>query len=318
MSMSRLRAEAEAAEKELEGMVVEPEVEKEVEVKEEEKPEVEKEVETKEPEEHPELTALKEQLAAMEHRLSTVQGILKKSEAEKKSLQEKLTELSAVPVKKVEQPKIEDTDYFVSLKEEFGEKTAKAMISVVKAETSALQKENEELRDLLLKTGERTKAIESGFVKSAEDRYFESLGMKHPDWESINGNEDKGYTQDSRFTKFLSEKVPGTGKSYDALLQEAYDSLDVARTAEIFKIFKDRHPVVDTAKQKDASHYVEPSVTGKGAKTPETKKQKRTYTPEQHHKLMMELQTNSFRGTREEKIALQDELIDAELEGRVR
>jgi hypothetical protein len=57
--------------------------------KEEEKPEVEKEVEAKEPEEHPELTALKEQLAAMEHRLSTLQGILKKSEAEKKSLQEK-------------------------------------------------------------------------------------------------------------------------------------------------------------------------------------------------------------------------------------
>jgi hypothetical protein len=329
MSMARLRAEAEAAEKELEGMgatnedILSPEDEErkrqeEEVVQEEERQPEEPEVKEEEPEEHPELDALKDQLAKLEHRLSTVQGILKKSESENKALHEKITELSAVPVKKEEPPKIEDSEYFDALKEEFGEKTAKAMISVVRAETSSIQKENAELRELLKQTGERTKAIESGFVKSAEDRYFESLAMKHPDWESLNGNEDRGLSQDTRFTKFLGEKVPGTGKSYNTLLQEAYDALDVSRTAEIFAIFKDRHKVTDPGKRKSAEDYIDPSITGRGVTPPKSKEEKKIYTQAEHKKLMMQLQTGNFRGTREDRDKLADELIAAELEGRIR
>lgn len=321
MSMARMRAQAEEAEKALE---LGDEEEQKQETQEEETQEVEtQEVETQQEEESqeekvdPETEQLKAQLATLQHRLDTVQGMLKASNAEKKALQEQ-SEKKAVESTKPAPLNLEETEHFLALKEEFGEKTARSMVALTQAETSALRKENEELRAILDKTGAQTETLAKGYQATAEDRFYEVLGTRHGDWENFNGNPDAGIPQDPRFTKFLLSSAPGTGMTYDDLLGQASSVLDAKRAAEVFDIFKAQHKIEPKKTVKGKEAFVDVGITGHGAKPPEGKQKEKIYTQAEVDRLWRSMTNNTFKGTRAERQALEEELTSAELSGRVR
>lgn len=87
----------------------------------------------------------------------------------------------------------------------------------------SLQRENAELKN-------RLGGVTQQVSVNSKEKFFENLGRKVPDWESINEHPE--------YLKWLDEADPFTGIPRQQLLDDAYAKFNVDRTAQFFLTWK--------------------------------------------------------------------------------
>lgn len=103
------------------------------------------------------------------------------------------------------------------------ERATEAKVATLRANEADLKSQIKELQGQLGNVSERQ-------VVSDKDRFLAGLGQQVPDWEALNVNQG--------FLEWLQQIDPVYGLPRQAALNNAYESLDVARVANIFKAYK--------------------------------------------------------------------------------
>ena len=75
----------------------------------------------------------------------------------------------------------------------------------------------------------RIQNVEQQIANQNRQGFYSQLSMLVPNWEQINGT--------AEWNAFLGQIEPLTGATYEALLMDAYESFDAARTAQLFDKF---------------------------------------------------------------------------------
>jgi hypothetical protein len=244
---------------------------------------------------------------------STLQGMFNRLNEEVKELkEERKVEAPASPAPKV------DEKLMKRLAESFGEEETEAISQLIeqRAEQIAAQKTTEQLKPYQ----ERIDRVEQSQVQTKEQGFFGALTSAVPDWKRINGWEPDGIGQQPQFAQFLDQPVPATDYTYNDLLQHHYQNGNVAKTAEIFNIFKTTQGSAEPepkAKTKGVEQYVDPGKTQKGTAPPDST-QKKTYSLTDIDRFYDNVTKGTFRGTYEERVNLEKEYHQAIIEGRVK
>jgi hypothetical protein len=243
---------------------------------------------------------------------NTLQGMFNRLNEEVKELKEQGKAHPATP----DAPTPVDTRVFDHLVEEFGTETAEGIRKLIgdQAEKIAAQKLEEQLKPYQ----ERIDRVEKTQVQSESDRFFTALSGAIPDWKKINGWGPDGIEQSPAFGQFLDQPVPATDYTYNDLLQHHYQNGNVAKAAEIFNIYKASQGS-EPAKPKPSGveQYVDPGKTQRGTAPPDSN-QKKTYSLTDIDRFYDSVTKGTFRGTYEERVALEKEYHQSIIEGRVK
>lgn len=252
------------------------------------------------------------------------QALLFKSQRD--TARDELRELKAAPPapaaptpapRNVAEPDDADED-FTALVEEFGEKTAKAMWRLAQkngkidpAEVNRIVEEKTKPVADTLETVKQNQAV------TAEERFFNNLATKVPDWQEINGSGKKA--QDPKFTGFLLEKVPFQEYTFNDLLTHHYSQGNADKVAQIFETFKERvKPTEPPTPKPSLEQHLEPDKTNRGV-TPPSDNTKPTYTRTEIEKFDREKRAGTLYGMTKDEIAAKSRLYqDAIHEGRVK
>lgn len=149
-----------------------------------------------------------------------------------KELNQQVQQLIAENAAKAQQPQETKAPSLITEqdKEAFGpdlidliERATEAKVSTFRERESQLVSQVNELKARLGDVTERQ-------VVSDKDRFLASLGQQVPDWESLNVNQG--------FLSWLQEVDPVYGLPRQVALTSAYENLDVARVASIFKTYQ--------------------------------------------------------------------------------
>lgn len=215
-------------------------------------------------------------------------------------------------------PDSADEDY-AALVEEFGEKAAKSMWRLAQkngkvdpAEVTRLVEEKTKPVADKLETVSQNQAV------TAEERFFNNLTTKVPDWREINGG--SGKAQDPKFTGFLLEKVPFQDYTFNDLLTHHYGQGNTDKVAQIFETFKERNVTITPPPPKPSlEQHLEPDKTNRGVTPPTDTNTKPTYTRAEIEKFDREKRAGALYGMTREEIAAKSRLYqDAIHEGRVK
>jgi hypothetical protein len=243
----------------------------------------------------------------------TLQGMFNRLNGEIKELKEqgKKVEPSAPDVPKVDEKLIK------RLTDSFGEEDVEAISQLI--EQRAQQIAAQSLSDQLKPYDERIDKVEQSQVQTKEQGFFGALASAVPDWKQINGWEPDGIGQQPQFAQFLDQTVPATDYTYNDLLQHHYQNGNAAKTAEIFNIYKATQgtPQPEKPKAKGVEQYVDPGKTQKGTAPPDPNQQK-TYSLTDIDRFYDSVTKGTFRGTYDERVALEKEYHQAIIEGRVK
>jgi len=243
---------------------------------------------------------------------NTLQGMFNR-------LNEEVKELKAAKTAPAESPAPPPVDekLYKQLADTFGEEDAGAISRLIesKAEQIAARKLTEQLKPYQ----ERIDRVEQTQVQTREQGFYAALAGAVPDWKQINGWGPDGIEQSPKFGQFLDQYVPATEHTYNDLLQHHYQNGNVAKTAEIFNIFKASQGSSEPAKPKltGVEKYIDPSKTQKGATAPDST-QKKTYSLTDIDRFYDSVTKGTFRGTYEERVNLEKEYHQAIIEGRVK
>lgn len=256
-------------------------------------------------------------------RYSSLQGMFNHQGEELKTLKADVAELKAKPTPPVT-PEPPDTSEYDALVEEVGEKAAKIImardakskkqldeaLSTVNGEIAATKGEAKTAAD-------RAAELEKSQQMVTQERFFNELTARVPEWKQLNGWD--GIPQNPKFTEFLQQRLPGSNLTYNDLLNDHHSKGDVQRVAEIFELGKKHAGALSVINTDGSEPPLEPGKgAGAGAPPPKPATPK-TYTKAEHDRLMREITLpGRFKGTEAERQRLEDDLIAAELEGRVK
>jgi hypothetical protein len=199
--------------------------------------------------------------------------------------------------------------------EDYGED----LISVVKRaareeispELSRLEAENRQLRDSL-------SSVSSTMAESARGTVYRQLDTAVPDWKELNKSQ--------HFLDWLSKRDVYSGLTRQDLLSKAFEANDAARVIAFFRGYKQEQTVVtDGAQQQEdqplAGSPLEtlvapgrPSATGAAGATP----QGRIWTQAEIAAFYSDVNKGRFKGREKEKSALEQDIVNASVEGRIR
>jgi hypothetical protein len=167
--------------------------------------------------------------------------------------------------------------------------------------------------------GERVDNIETTTGRTAFEIFTGNVTAQVSDWKQINGWKDDGIPQDPKWTAFMSEPAPGTGKTYNELLGEHWTNHNVSSTVEIFNLYKNKYkPAGDITPSgaPNANDHIEPDNSGGGG-APKEDPKKKTYSKEVVDAFYNDIGKGRFSGTQKEKEELDIEYNTALVEGRV-
>ena len=271
------------------------------------------------PAEKSELDALREQLAAEQHRYRTLQGMYeadrRRSSEQVDNLTAKVEELltrSAAPAAATpaSQP------YGERDLEDFGAETLDMVKRVSTATATAVANEIVErvLAQRLAPVTNTVQDVASRVQKSAEQEYYDSLTDTVADWKTIN--------ESPQFLQWLQIFDPLSGIPRQVLLQDAHQKLDAGRVAAVFNQFKleagigaqpaaqqTRQPVVD-----ERAAMVEPARTA-ATPRPSGKPGGKTYTRADIQKFYRDSAAGRIPAA--EAQAIEQDIIRAQSEGRI-
>lgn len=156
--------------------------------------------------------------------------------------------------------------------------------------------------------------VETVTAQSAWDRFLGSLDTAAPGWRELNS--------DPGFLSFLDTPEEWTGAKYGALLESAYKSGDVIRTAKIFNQYKQMtgsNPQGQPDRQPTPDALATPRKRGGGDAAPSQGRAdgKKVYTFAEVNKFYYDLEHGKYRGKEQEAEALEHDILVANKEGRI-
>jgi len=142
---------------------------------------------------------------------------------------------------------------------------------------------------------------------SDKDRFLSALSAQVPDWEALN--------VDQGFLSWLAEVDPIYGLPRQYALTNAYEAFDAARTATIFKQYRNMIAPPTQQRQPNLQSQVAPT---RSRSTPATTSagEKRIYSQQE----ISEFYNEWIKGrlTNEEAVKMEAEINAAQAEGRIR
>lgn len=203
----------------------------------------------------------------------------------------------------------EDTQYITDEDSEvFGEDMVDLTQRAAKQEAAKYSREAAQLRNDVERLKEQLGQVSKTTYQNTQQQYLNRLSELVPDWEQQ--NTDKG------FLRWLDEPDPLVGGTRKQALDEAYNSLNARRTAEIFMAYRNAgspRPQLSRA-QMELQKQVAP--TGRGTTLMPSEGTKRVFTQDD----IARFYENAVHGryTSEQAAALEKEIDQAVAEGRVR
>lgn len=166
-------------------------------------------------------------------------------------------------------------------------------------------------------TSEKAGHLEAGQTAIATRSYYAALDSLCPEWRKING--DDKTPQDPKYTAFLDKPIPGTDMTYDDAIKAYHERGNAVKVAEIFNLFKASEGAAPAASDGGKDELIpEPGKTGGGSPPPKPKTEKRTYTRAEIDRFDALKKAGKLKATPAQIDAVENDIQDAILEGRVR
>lgn len=152
---------------------------------------------------------------------------------------------------------------------------------------------------------------------SAEDRFWQNLGAKVPNWQQINN--------DKTFHEWLLDVDPLTGTSRQSHLEQAQRNLDANRVAAFFAAFSEQTGKYMTnagaqpnrsAQATELEKQVSPG-KGRSANAAASSKADKTYSPNDIRKFFDDVRAGKYKGREAERNRLERDIFAAQAEGRI-
>ena len=248
-----------------------------------------------------------------EHKYKTIQGMynshvpklqaqLKEAQAQMEQMRSQL-EKPAEPQKPAVDPK--DVETFGADLVEMVSRTTERLFGPLAARFE------QRLVDLESKVGGATRVA----AQTAEQTFLATVGKLVPDWEVIN--------TDQRFLDWLDEPDPIYGKRRQEALNEAQQTFDAHRAANVFRAWKQlQAPVAPVAPPVSQRPSLEAQVAPRAAATvqpvPAVEPSKQVITQMQIQRFYDDVTKGRYRGREQEAAAFEAQIHTAIAEGRVR
>lgn len=261
---------------------------------------------------------LQTELARLQARFESTFGNFNKAgmaELQKKvdDLQTKLEKATAAPPAAVPEVLVTNREEMVK---DLGEPAVK-VIEFLQGKITSLETALTDVTGQVKATSEKAGHLEEGQSVIATRSYYSALDSLCPDWRKING--DSITAQNPKYTAFLDKPIPGTDMTYDDAIKIYHERGNAVKVAEIFNLFKASVPAPAAGADDGKEEIIpEPSKTGGGSTLPKQKTEKRTYTQAEIDRFDTLKKAGKLKATQAQIEAIENDIQDAILEGRVR
>lgn len=200
---------------------------------------------------------------------------------------------------------------------DLGEPAVKA-IEFLQGKITSLETALTDVTGQVKATGEKAGKLEEGQTAIATRSYYSALDSLCPEWRKING--DDKLPQSPKFLSFLDKAIPGTDMTYDDAIKIHHERGNAVKVAEIFNLFKASEGTATTVAAGGEGEEIipEPDKTGGGSTLPKQKTEKRTYTQAEIDRFDTLKKAGKLKATQAQIDAIENDIQDAILEGRVR
>lgn len=246
-----------------------------------------------------EVPQLHQQVGTLTEELNTVRRLLA-------SLEQANTKVEVKPSKKL----LKDEEI-----EEYGEDMISVMRRAAKEEfmplIEKLEEENTQLRSMLGN-------VSSSVTDTARTGVYRYLDAEIPNWKEIN--------QEEGFLLWLDETDAFSGATRLALLKKAFEDNDAMRVVTFFNSYLNENAavvpekVVETVTETkvDLMSLAAPGKPQGGSNTVSAQDDKPIYTHAGIQEFYRDVQTGKFKGREDERVAIEQDIIAAGPENRIR
>lgn len=256
-----------------------------------------------------------DELALMQQRYKTLQGMWQSSEARLKQAMEQIEELKKSTERKKEEPAAPPPALSERDVEAFGadlvEMVRRGAAEAVTAREAEFHSQLDAMRKLVEAQQEQLGDVSKTTQRSTQTMFYADLDRRVPDWRELQAT--------PAAQKWLGSNVPGTQFAWNDVLQDAAARGDASRAAEVFSAFAATQPVKEPTRSdqrsKQLQKQVAPGRSGAGAATP-TDGVQFVSSSEFQETMNKVMQLNKQRKYDEAK-ALEETLNRAMAEGRV-
>lgn len=236
-----------------------------------------------------------------------------------RDLKTRLDAVVATPQKPAE-PTPAPTPKAARVTEKDAETFGADLLDVIKRQTEDALSESEarwkNVVDSLKTENAELKAQVTGVTKNQavteRQMFFSKLAQHVPDWETINTNED--------FLGWLGEPDPLSGYTRQDYLNNAFEQLDVVRTANIFKAFAALTPPAPVEKQQEQRSEVQRQVApGKSKTVPASpSSDSRVWSYAEIEEFYVDVRSGKYTGKPDELAKIEAQIDLAVSTGRVK
>ena len=184
------------------------------------------------------VSAVEKDYRELEHKYNTLQGMFAKQGADVGALRQQVEALlqraAQAPAQSSTQAPLITGKFTAKDREEYGDQLLdlirRGAQDAMSVATQALTARLDRLEKALNETAATATSAVKTAAEVAREKFYVRLAELHSDWEMINDSPE--------WLTWLSKADSMSGMRRDDLLQDAYRSLDVARTAAFFAEFK--------------------------------------------------------------------------------
>lgn len=211
---------------------------------------------------------------------------------------------------------------------EFGADLIDVMRRVVREENATLLPEIDRrvapVSQRVDQIAQHTQQVGARVARSDQQSVLTQLADAVPNWEELNG--------DQGFLEWLDQIDPFSGYKRGALLNQAYKAHDGPRVVAFFSGYLKEHAVVTppavpaapaapappAASQKRLEQFVAPGTPKTGAASTQDGSGKRVWSRAEIGSFYSDVQAGRFKGTPDQRKALEADIFAAQHEGRIR
>lgn len=209
---------------------------------------------------------------------------------------------------------------------EFGADLIDVMRRVVREENASLLPEIDRrvapVAQRVDQVAQATQHVGARVARNDQQSVLAQLEAAVPNWEELNG--------DQEFLEWLDQVDPFSGHRRGALLNQAYKSHDGPRVVAFFNGYLKEHAVVTppaaptssaappVQPQKRLEQFVAPGTPKTGAASTQDGSGKRVWSRAEIGSFYSDVQAGRFKGTAEQRKALEADIFAAQREGRIR
>lgn len=211
---------------------------------------------------------------------------------------------------------------------EFGADLIDVMRRVVREEHASLLPEIDRrvapVTQRVEQVAQAAQQVGARVARSDQQSVLAQLESAVPNWEELNGDED--------FLEWLDQVDPYSGHKRGAMLQQAYKAHDGPRVVAFFSGYLKEHAVVTPPAvpatpavpaqpaqgQKRLEQLVAPGTPKTGATSTQDGSGKRVWSRAEIGSFYSDVQAGRFKGTAEQRKALEADIFAAQREGRIR